>query len=119
MFYHDKIRKIYSWINEFLPCWKLLMYFDIWNIKFVQCFFFCILFQVATPRVVAKIEEYKNENPALFAWEIRERLLNESDYILFILIQMFFIENNICLVFFFLFKNVKCTLLLRLTINII
>lgn len=34
--------------------------------------------KVATPKVVAKIEEYKRENPTIFAWEIREKLINEG-----------------------------------------
>ena len=34
--------------------------------------------KVATPEVVAKIESYKRENPTIFAWEIREKLINES-----------------------------------------
>ncbi|XP_076303424.1 eyegone [Lasioglossum baleicum] len=33
--------------------------------------------KVATPAVVAKIEQYKRENPTIFAWEIRERLISE------------------------------------------
>ncbi|XP_022239736.1 paired box protein Pax-6-like isoform X1 [Limulus polyphemus] len=33
--------------------------------------------KVATPTVVAKIEQYKRENPTIFAWEIRERLISE------------------------------------------
>ena len=36
--------------------------------------------KVATPEVVAKIESYKRENPTIFAWEIREKLINESEY---------------------------------------
>lgn len=34
--------------------------------------------KVATPKVVGKIEEYKRENPSIFAWEIRDRLLTEG-----------------------------------------
>nr|BAA28833.1 HrPax-258 [Halocynthia roretzi] len=33
--------------------------------------------KVATPRVVEKICEYKRQNPTMFAWEIRDRLLVE------------------------------------------
>ncbi|CAH0669037.1 unnamed protein product [Spodoptera exigua] len=34
--------------------------------------------KVATPAVVSKIEQYKRENPTIFAWEIRERLISEE-----------------------------------------
>uniref|UniRef100_A0A0K0EX75 Paired box protein Pax-6 (inferred by orthology to a human protein) n=1 Tax=Strongyloides venezuelensis TaxID=75913 RepID=A0A0K0EX75_STRVS len=34
--------------------------------------------KVATPHVVAKIEQYKIENPTIFAWEIREKLIAEK-----------------------------------------
>ncbi|KAL8613269.1 hypothetical protein ACOMHN_001593 [Nucella lapillus] len=34
--------------------------------------------KVATPGVVAKIEELKGDNPTMFAWEIRDRLLSEG-----------------------------------------
>ncbi|KAI3378015.1 hypothetical protein SNEBB_009382 [Seison nebaliae] len=34
--------------------------------------------RVTTPRVVAKIREYKQRDPGIFAWEIREKLLNEG-----------------------------------------
>ncbi|XP_077985740.1 paired box protein Pax-6-like [Glandiceps talaboti] len=34
--------------------------------------------KVATPEVVSKIENYKHENPTIFAWEIRDRLINEG-----------------------------------------
>nr|XP_038026923.1 paired box protein Pax-5 isoform X3 [Anas platyrhynchos] len=33
--------------------------------------------KVATPKVVEKIAEYKRQNPTMFAWEIRDRLLAE------------------------------------------
>lgn len=36
--------------------------------------------KVATPAVVSKIEQYKRENPTIFAWEIRERLISEGKY---------------------------------------
>ncbi|KAG1652121.1 Paired box protein Pax-6 [Nymphon striatum] len=35
--------------------------------------------KVATPTVVSKIEQYKRENPTIFAWEIRERLISDSN----------------------------------------
>jgi len=31
--------------------------------------------RVATPEVETKIEEYKRDNPAIFSWEIRDRLV--------------------------------------------
>eukprot|EP00096_Caligus_rogercresseyi_P003248 TRINITY_DN15985_c0_g1_i1.p1 TRINITY_DN15985_c0_g1~~TRINITY_DN15985_c0_g1_i1.p1 ORF type:complete len:407 (-),score=93.30 TRINITY_DN15985_c0_g1_i1:128-1348(-) len=34
--------------------------------------------KVATPEVVAKIESYKRENPTIFAWEIREKLISDG-----------------------------------------
>ncbi len=30
---------------------------------------------MATPEVEAKIEEYKKDNPGIFSWEIREKLI--------------------------------------------
>ena len=37
--------------------------------------------KVATPEVVSKIESYKRENPTIFAWEIREKLISEGEKI--------------------------------------
>ena len=34
--------------------------------------------KVATPEVVAKIESYKKDNPTIFAWEIREKLISDG-----------------------------------------
>lgn len=34
--------------------------------------------KVATPKVVLRIEDYKKNNPTMFAWEIRERLLADN-----------------------------------------
>ena len=34
--------------------------------------------KVATPEVVGKIESYKKDNPTIFAWEIREKLISEN-----------------------------------------
>ena len=34
--------------------------------------------KVATPHVVDTISKYKKENPTMFAWEIRDRLLAEG-----------------------------------------
>ena len=34
--------------------------------------------RVATPEGESKIEEYKRDNPGIFSWEIRERLVSEG-----------------------------------------
>jgi hypothetical protein len=34
--------------------------------------------RVTTPKVVGKIRDYKNKDPGIFAWEIRDRLLQEG-----------------------------------------
>lgn len=49
--------------------------------------------KVATPAVVSKIEQYKRENPTIFAWEIRERLISEGK-------NIYFLQTFIRLVFF-------------------
>ena len=38
---------------------------------------FFYLQQVATPTVVKKILRFKQENPSMFAWEIRDQLLSQ------------------------------------------
>lgn len=48
--------------------------------------------KVATPAVVSKIEQYKRENPTIFAWEIRERLISEGELYL----NLFFVLKNNC-----------------------
>lgn len=34
--------------------------------------------RVATPEVENRIEDYKRENPGIFSWEIRDRLVKEG-----------------------------------------
>lgn len=34
--------------------------------------------RVATPEVETRIEEFKRENPGIFSWEIRDRLVKEG-----------------------------------------
>lgn len=34
--------------------------------------------RVATPEVEGRIEEYKRDNPGIFSWEIRDRLIKEG-----------------------------------------
>lgn len=41
-------------------------------------YFFPNLQQVATPDVEKRIEEYKRENPGMFSWEIRDKLLKDG-----------------------------------------
>jgi hypothetical protein len=45
--------------------------------------------KVATPEVVNKIESYKRENPTIFAWEIREKLIADGN------LNYCFIKKNI------------------------
>lgn len=54
----------------------LLVEIDFWNAK--TFFFFAFAKQqVATPTVVKKILRFKQENPGMFAWEIRDQLLSQ------------------------------------------
>lgn len=39
---------------------------------------FVPLQQVATPDVEKRIEEYKRDNPGMFSWEIRDKLLKDG-----------------------------------------
>ncbi|KAJ1524052.1 hypothetical protein ONE63_010592 [Megalurothrips usitatus] len=51
--------------------------------------------KVATPTVVSKIEQYKRENPTIFAWEIRERLISEGEcHLRFFFYLIFFLGLN-------------------------
>lgn len=34
--------------------------------------------RVATPDIEKRIEEYRKENPGIFSWEIRDRLIKEG-----------------------------------------
>lgn len=37
--------------------------------------------RVATPEVEARIEELKRDNPGIFSWEIRDKLMKVKDYL--------------------------------------
>lgn len=43
-----------------------------------QCDFSDLLQQGTTPDVEKRIEEYKRENPGMFSWEIRDKLLKDG-----------------------------------------
>ncbi len=47
--------------------------------------------KVATPEVVDKIEGYKREQPTIFAWEIREKLISDGKW----LIRFFMLFSSI------------------------
>lgn len=34
--------------------------------------------RIATPEIETRIEDYKRENPGIFSWEIRDRLVKEG-----------------------------------------
>lgn len=34
--------------------------------------------RVATPEIESKIESYKQNNPSIFSWEVRDRLIKEG-----------------------------------------
>lgn len=43
-----------------------------------HCHFSDLLKQGTTPDVDKRIEEYKRENPGMFSWEIRDKLLKDG-----------------------------------------
>ena len=51
--------------------------------------------RVATPEVEAKIEEYKKENPGIFSWEIREKLIKVFQFKRMDQGPIFFSENGL------------------------
>lgn len=70
---------------QFVLKFALLFFFS----PFTHTFYFSFLFestrlfnqtqkQVATPDVEKRIEEYKRENPGMFSWEIRDKLLKDG-----------------------------------------
>lgn len=61
----------------FLSFPPLLPYFFLFRFLFVS-FFNQTQKQVATPDVEKRIEEYKRENPGMFSWEIRDKLLKDG-----------------------------------------
>jgi len=62
--------------------------------------------KVATPVVVGKIEQYKRENPTIFAWEIRERLISEGKCIHMVLLDL---SNLVCFAPFIATSQTKHT----------
>lgn len=55
----------------------------VFKLKFLLCYFSLVIIisnlkQVATPDVEKRIEEYKRENPGMFSWEIRDKLLKDG-----------------------------------------
>ena len=63
-------------ISFFLPCIHPHSYYETGSIK--PGVIGGSKPKVATPKVVEKIAEYKRQNPTMFAWEIRDRLLAEG-----------------------------------------
>ncbi|KIH58281.1 paired box' domain protein [Ancylostoma duodenale] len=57
--------------------WKLKPVNDLWGFPQGTSVIGGSKPKVATPRVVGCIAAYKRANPTMFAWEIREKLLQE------------------------------------------
>lgn len=58
--------------------------------------------RVATPEVEAKIEDMKRQNPGIFSWEIREKLIKVSWYYLHNIIYslVFLCKQRFCIAIF-------------------
>lgn len=56
---------------------SLTLRFICFVLLFLSCSFSQQQQQVATPTVVKKILRFKQENPGMFAWEIRDQLLSQ------------------------------------------
>lgn len=50
--------------------------------------------RVATPEIEARIEEMKRDNPGIFSWEIREKLVKVRNWWIFLEILYKYIYNN-------------------------
>lgn len=50
--------------------------------------------RVATPEVEKRIEDYKKENPGIFSWEIRERLIKVFLSFFFLIVSAIVCKRN-------------------------
>ena len=66
--------------------------------------------KVATPEVVSKIESYKRENPTIFAWEIREKLIAECKYKVKICLTFILIVHELVFLKLMIISNISCNL---------
>ncbi|KAJ4448079.1 hypothetical protein ANN_10091 [Periplaneta americana] len=58
-----------------MPCRADVMKGRPYSTMAIQYYYYTVFAQVATPTVVKKILRFKQENPGMFAWEIRDQLL--------------------------------------------